>query len=77
MGVCVKRTFIRMGGVVHLALDSEHLLCMTATFDAADTEGDEKLRWHPTTSTTVTCELCAGIIALCDGVEVGRTRSPL
>lgn len=69
-----ERVFIRMDGVVHLALDGEHLVCMSATYDAADSEKDEALRWFPTPSTTVTCDICAKVIRLCHGVKVGKVQ---
>lgn len=66
--------FVRIDGCVHVVLDGDSVICHTATHDAADTEGNEALRWHPTTSTTVTCEACARIVRLCQGVKVGKTR---
>lgn len=62
--------FVRVDGKVHLALNTEHLVCHSATSDAADSEGDESLRWHSTKRTTVTCPDCAEIIRLCAGVKV-------
>lgn len=70
-----EHVFIRVDGCVHLQLDSEHLLCGIATFDAADSEHDEALRWHPTPTKRVTCDVCAGIIRLCAGVPIGKTRA--
>jgi len=61
--------FIQIDGQIHVVLDSEHVLCHTATFDAADSEEDESLRWWPTTKTVVTCEACARIVMLCKGVR--------
>lgn len=66
------RTFIQMEGFIHLALNSEHLLCNMSTFDAADTEGDESLRWHPTTRSVVTCPVCVEIVELCRGVRTKK-----
>lgn len=63
-------SFVEVDGRVHLTQDSEHLLCNTATFDAADTEDDESLRWKPTKAKAVTCEPCIAIIQLCRGVRV-------
>ncbi len=62
--------FVHIGTFVHLVLDGEHVLCHTATSDAADTEGDESMRWVKTDSKVVTCPLCAAIIHLCRGVRV-------
>ena len=76
MDAPVKRRFIRMGGVIHLSDGGEHLVCATATFDAADSEGDETLRWHDTDKTTVTCEGCAAVIRLCAGVKVSKDPKP-
>lgn len=67
-----SHTFVKVGASVHLALNSEHLLCNTATSDAADSEADESLRWHPTKRRAVTCPVCATIIRLCHGVRVGK-----
>lgn len=68
--------FVRVDGCVHVVLahDEEQLLCGTCTFDAADSEQDESLRWHETKATAVTCEICAKIINQCLSVAVGKTR---
>jgi hypothetical protein len=67
--------FVRIDGATHLCLDSEHVLCHTATSDAADSEGDESLRWHETTKQYVTCHECSDIILLCRHVVVRRGTS--
>lgn len=64
------KKFVQMGGAIHLAIDGEHLLCNTATFDAADSEGDEDLRWHETTEKIVSCTDCIALILLCKGVRI-------
>lgn len=62
----------RIGEHTHLVLDGEHVLCHTATSDAADTEKDESVRWHATEVKVVTCPRCVDIIRLCRGVRVSQ-----
>lgn len=61
--------FVRIGSFVHLVLNSEHVICHTATSDAANTERDESLRWMSTASTVVTCPECTEIARICRGVR--------
>lgn len=66
----VPGQLVKIDGFIHLVLDSEHVLCHTATSDAADSEGDEALRWLATTATAVTCPQCASIIRLCRNHDI-------
>lgn len=69
-----KRNFVEIGGRVHLALDSEHVLCHDATFDAHLSEGDSSMEWHVTKSRIVTCSECITIVQLCRGVHCGAPQ---
>ena len=55
---------VLMGGTHHLVDCSEHLLCKSATFDAAGSENAPELRWRLPKAKRVTCPVCLGIIAL-------------
>jgi hypothetical protein len=61
-------------GDVHLVTqvgDSERTIC-GITEDAAYLESDESVRWIPTPSRTVSCDVCRGIIIDCRGVRVTK-----
>ena len=52
-------------GDTHVALNSEHLVCHSATSDAADTEYDDTLRWLKPTRREPSCAACAQVINAC------------
>jgi hypothetical protein len=49
----------------------EFTLCGVA-FDAADSEEDETLRFHPTNRRVVTCPECANVVLACRNVKVAQ-----
>jgi hypothetical protein len=70
---------VRLGdGLVHVISPiggGEHTLCGVA-FDAADSEGDESLRWSNSAARgPVSCEGCAAVVMHCRGMRVSATRS--
>jgi hypothetical protein len=68
--------YIRCAGAVHIVghgMGGEALLCGICTFDAAESESDESLRWHEPKRQAVTCSQCASIIALCKSAKVSKT----
>lgn len=65
-------TFVEFEDDVHLIAGEgggEHTLCGVA-FDAADSEGDEALRFKTTRRRVVTCSGCVGVVLACRGVRV-------
>lgn len=48
---------------------AEHTLCGIA-FDAADSEGDESLRWTGMSRGPVTCLECGSVVLHCRGLRV-------
>ena len=57
-------TLVFVAGKVHLVLDSENLICHSATSDAASSENDPSLRWKATKRKKVSCEDCLTIVQI-------------
>jgi hypothetical protein len=65
---------VRLGdGLVHVISPiggGEHTLCGVAC-DAADSEGDESLRWSDSAARgPVSCEECTAVVMCCRGMRV-------
>lgn len=52
-------------GDTHIRLDSEHLVCMSATFDAAATENEPGARWRMPTRKKPNCTACLQVVTVC------------
>lgn len=65
-----------MDGLVHAVSPiggGEHTLCGVA-FDAADSEGDESLRWLGPSRRAVDCPMCCAVIRECRNMSTGDTQ---
>ena len=58
-------SLVACGGSVHIVLDGEHLVCKSATNDAAESENDADMLWTATASRQPTCPACLHVLGAC------------